>query len=219
MKDFKIRASAVGNIMGIKGLGKTGETYLETWVKEQLYNRKKEFTSKYTDKGLQMEDNNIDFAAEQLGYGMLVKNEQSFENDFMTGTPDVIIPSSIIEIKSSWDCFTFPLFDNTIENKAYYWQVQAYMALTGKETAQLVYVLSDTPQHIIQKEAYWYCKQNGFEDLDLEVYNDFVRKMTYSEIEPKYKIKTFLVERNDADIKLIENRVIECRNYIKNLGL
>lgn len=218
IKEFRIRCSQIGKIMQVKGLGKTGESYLELWLKEQIYNRKKEFTSKYTDKGLQMEDNNIDFVADQLNYGLLIKNEQYFENDFCTGTPDIILKDRIIDIKSSWDFSTFPLFDKELENKDYYWQMQGYLWLTGKEFAQVIYVLSDTPLHLIQKEAFWYCKQNGYEDLDIEIYNDFVKKMTYPEIEPKYKIKVFDIPRSESDIKLIESRVsLDCRNYITKL--
>ena len=82
MKEFKIRASACGQIMGVKGLGKTGENYVKTWLKEQIYDRKKEFTSKYTDKGLIVEDNSLDFIADELKIGFIVKNEQFYENDF-----------------------------------------------------------------------------------------------------------------------------------------
>jgi len=217
MKDFKIRCSQIGKLMGAKGLGKTGESYLETWLKEQVYNRRKEFTSKYTNKGNEMEDNNIDFVADVLGFGMLVKNEQYFENDFLTGTPDIILPNEIIDIKSSWDCFTFPLYDYELENKDYYWQMQGYMSLTGKSAAKVIYVLSDTPQHMIQKEAYWYCKQNGYEDLDIEIYNDFLKKMTYKDIPNELKIKTFVVERSETDIQLIYNRVVESRIFINKI--
>jgi len=216
-KLFKIRCSQIGKIMNAKGLGKTGESYLETWLKEHVYNRRKEFTSKYTNKGNEMEDNNIDFVADVLGFGMLVKNEQYFENDFLTGTPDIILPNEIIDIKSSWDCFTFPLYDSELENKDYYWQMQGYMSLTGKSAAKVIYVLSDTPQHMIQKEAYWYCKQNGYEDLDIEIYNDFLKKMTYKDIPNELKIKTFVVERSESDIDLIEKRVVESRIFINKI--
>ena len=50
MEVFKIRASSAGKISGIKGLGETGKTYCKKWLKEQLYNRKIEFSNKYTVK-------------------------------------------------------------------------------------------------------------------------------------------------------------------------
>ena len=91
MEKFKIRASQTAKIMGKKSLGKTGETYCKSWLKEQLYNRKVEFSSKYTEKGNICEDNSLDFVADYLGYGMLIKNEEYKENDYMTGTADIVL--------------------------------------------------------------------------------------------------------------------------------
>jgi len=216
MKQFKLHCSAIHNLMGVKGIGKTGETFLETWIKEQIYERRKEFTSKYTQKGNETEDNSIDLIAEKFDFGMLVKNETYYENDFICGTPDVITPGLIFDAKSSWDCFTFPLFEAEL-NKNYYWQMQGYMALTGIKKAYVCYVLNDTPLHLIQKEAFWYCRQNGFEDLDIEVFNQFIEKMTYKNIPSEYKFKSFLVEYNQADIDLIYDRVKIGQEYINKL--
>jgi hypothetical protein len=38
----------------------------------------------------------------------------------MTGTPDVILEDKIIDIKNSVDCFTFPLNEKELKNKAYW---------------------------------------------------------------------------------------------------
>ena len=217
MEKFKIRASGCGNIMGIKGLGKTGQSWCEQWLKEQIYQRKKEFSNKYTQKGLITEDNSIDFIAENLGYGFLIKNEKFFENDYVQGTPDVILKDHIIDVKNSWDCFTFPFFENEYPNKDYYWQAQCYMWLVGVDRYKLIYTLSDTPDNLIEKEAYYWAKNNGYDEVDADLYDQFKAKMTYSNIEDKLKIKVFDIERNNADIEKIKERVIECREYINEL--
>ena len=128
MKNFKIRASALGKIMGAprnkgdkeKGnLSQTAKTYLETWLKEQLYEKRINFSSKYTDKGIEVEDLSIDFLS-NIRNTFLAKNEKNFENDFMTGTPDIILKDKIIDIKNSWSFATFPIFENELKNKDYY---------------------------------------------------------------------------------------------------
>jgi len=255
MKDFKIRCSAISQIMGgtndltdnqIKTIEdyssrekltikqaetlnnliekrdtpppllQTAKTYCDNWIKEQLYNRRKEFTSKMTDKGLIMEDNSIDFIADQLGYGFLIKNEEYFPGKFMHGTPDVILPDTVIDVKNSWDCFTFPLLDDEIPNNAYWWQGQGYMHLTGRKHYKLIYVLSDTPEHLIAREAYWYAKNNGYEEVSTEIFNEFMDKMTYSDIPDKYKLKKFEFDYEPEAIEKIESQVIKCRNYINS---
>lgn len=217
MKEFKIRASASGKLMGVKGLGQTGLTYIETWLKEQIYGRKKEFDSKYTQKGNEVEDNAIDLVVEHLGLGFALKNEKYFENDFICGTPDIILDDCIIDIKSSWDCFTFPLFDKELPNKDYYYQAQCYMDLVGLDNYKVVYVLMDTPEHLIESEANKYCFNNGYERGDVEVFNKFQKKMTYSEIPTNYKIKVFEFKKDQAVIDKIKERVLECRLIIKDL--
>ena len=219
MKEFKIRCSQIGSIMAegkTKGtLGKTAETYLKNWMLEQVFNRKKEISSKYMEKGLIMEDESIDFISAFTGLTPLEKNQTFFEDDFMNGTPDIITESLLIEVKNSWDCFTFPCFDNNCPNSDYYWQVQGYLHLTGKSAAKLIYVLSDTPLHLIEKECYWHCQRNGldFED-ELPLW---VAKMTYSDVLPDDKIRIFDIQRNDEDIQRIIERVKLCREFINNL--
>lgn len=217
MKEFKIRASCAGKIMGQKGLGLTGQSYCEQWLKEQLYDRVYEFQSKYTDKGDVCEDESIDFVADKLGYGMLIKNEQHFEDEYMTGTPDVVLYDHLIDVKNSWDCFTFPLFQRQVKNKDYYWQAQVYMHLTGRKLYKLIYILSDTPDHLIEKEAFFWCKNNGYDEMEEDIFEKFRSKLTYQNIPEKLKIKTFKIDYNPDDIALLKQRVVECRKYIKTL--
>ena len=218
MKEFKIRCSQIGKIMSASGkLIDGNKSYCETWLKEQLYGRRKEFTSKTTEKGNIVEDESIDFIGEMLDLGFVFKNEKHFENEYMTGTPDILLPDLIIDAKNSWDCFTFPLFEDELPTKDYYWQAQGYMHLTGIKKYKVVYVLSDTPLNIIEKEAYWYCKNNGYDDLDMDIFKQFEEKMTYKNIPNNLKIKSFDIEKNEEDIKKAIEKVTFCREYIKSL--
>ncbi len=224
MKTFKIRCSQIGKIMTepktkeAKSLGllsETAKSYCDNWIKEQVYNRKKEFSSKTTEKGIIVEDSSIDFISEFLGFEMLMKNEEHFEDEYMTGTPDIVLRSDdlIIDAKNSWDCFTFPLLEEELPTLDYYWQAQGYLNLTGLNNYKVVYVLSDTPLNIIEREAYWYCKNNGFEELDAEILEAFQLKMTYAGIPTKYKIKIFDIKRDDTNIARVKERVSQCRRY------
>ena len=221
---FKIRASAIGKIMTNSRkkdeLSKTAQSYCIDWIKQQpeFYNRRKEFSSKYTDKGNQVEDEALQFAAEQLGYGMILKNVDSFSNDFMTGTPDAVLPEEIIDVKSSWDFSTFPTFATEIPTKDYYWQLLGYMALTGKRESKVIYCLMDTPIEIIHREIKSHCYKNGLDpEEELDIYEQFVNRMTYGDVDPKHRIKTFEVIYSQYEVELIQERVQECRQFIFDL--
>lgn len=221
MNLFKIRCSAIGEIMTeprkkTDTLSKTAESYIDRWIKEQVYGRKYQFSSKYTNKGIIMEDSAIDFIAEMLGFGFLIKNEEYFENEYLTGTPDILPKRHdlVIDVKNSWSWESFPLLETEVPNRDYFWQLQGYMALTGINHAELIYVLSDTPEHLIEREARRWCFDNGYEELDSEVYERIFAEMTYPDIKSELKIKVFDIERDDNAISLIYEKVMNCRDYI-----
>ena len=213
MKDFKIRASAIGSIMTNPRsksdlLSQTTISYLQDWKKEQIYGRHKKIESKYLDKGILSENDAIEFISIYYpNLPLLIKNEQYFENEFITGTPDLNLPDEIIDIKCSWDCFTFPFFDTELPEKNYDWQLQGYFDLTGKSKGRIIYVLLDTPMELVEREIRF--------NPDKE--DEIIAFHSYGNIPDKYRIKCFNVLRNDQDIEAIKQRVEECRNYLKML--
>ena len=199
MREFKIRASASGKLMTkprskSEVLSKTTITYLQEWAKQEVYGVRKSISSKYLDKGNAVEDEAISYAAQELGWLFASKNDEYFEDDFFCGTPDVILEDTIIDIKSSWDCFTFPLFEEDIPNKDYYYQLQVYMHLTGKRKAELVYCLMNTPDEL------------AYEDV-----------FDYSNLSSKYRIKSFYIDYDEEVIEQLKEAVLNSRDYIKEI--
>ena len=199
MRVFKMRASASGKLAvsprsKSEALSKTTKSYIQEWLASEIYGVRKQIKSKYLDKGNRVEDAAIDYAADALGWLFAIKNEEYFEDDYFCGTPDVILEDTIIDIKSSWDCFTFPLFEDKIPNDDYKYQLQVYMHLTGKRKAQLCYVLMNTP-----------------EDLT------FDEPIDYTEIDSKYRIKTFDIDYDPEIIEKLQEKVLLSRQYIKEL--
>ena len=198
LETFKIRASSVSQIMTnsrskSETLSETCKTYLETWVKEKVYNTQKTIKSKYLTKGIEVEEIAIEYYADVKRLGFVLPNQDHFSNDFMTGKPDLIHDSLVYEFKSSWDCFTFPLFESE-PNKANWMQLQIYLYLTGLEKGKLVYTLQNTPDELVWDEA-----------------------ADYSDIAPNFRIKEFDVDIDFEFIKSVENRVVECREYVSQL--
>lgn len=189
------------------------KTYCRTWLKEQLYDRRKGFTSKYTDKGNTCEDDSIKFLNEYFLVEM-EKNEVFFLNDFMQGTPDIITKPRIWDVKNSWEPDTFPLFD-TKPDKGYWWQLQGYMGLLDKHHARLVYTLMDAPADLITDEARRASyKSNKTADELLEYYT---AQMTYSDVDTELRIKYFDFDRDDKAIEEIKVRVKMCQTYVDEL--
>ena len=217
MNEFKIRCSAIGNIMSKPKkkadlISATAKTYCKKWLTEQIYNRRESISSKYLLKGTAVEDDSIKYISNALNYKKIKKNYEHFENDFFTGTPDVIVKDEILELKNSWNCFTFPLFEDDIPNKAYYYQTQGYMNLTGLKKAKLIYTLMDTPEDLIQKNYGVPIFGTGS-----EFYEEFKKDYIYENIDNKYRIKIFEIDYDESIIDDIRERVVNCRNYINLL--
>lgn len=205
-KDYNILLHKLDNPMttGMK-------SYCKKWLNEQVFKRRKEVNSKYLDKGNFCEEWSVDFINKHL-LEKNVKNEKFFENEFMTGIPD-LVNNGIDDIKNSYDTSTFPLFENEIPNKDYEYQLNGYMHLCNKKTGRLIYTLNDLPVHLIEREAWALARKNGGQ---MEDYYEACKKhFTYPDIDQKDRIKIFHLEYNPEMIEQVENRVLMCREYIK----
>ncbi len=196
------------------------KTYCQKWLKEQLYNRRKHFTNRYLEKGIQCEDGAIEFASEYYNWRGACKNDEWFEDDYMQGTPDIILDddSHVIDIKNSYDAFSFPLFETEIPTKGYETQLQVYLALTGHERATLTYCLMDAPLDIMKEEMRRLSWKEGSMGLVTdELYQKVKAEMTYSNLIPELRLKSFTVEKDAAVIDELYIRVDMCREYIASL--
>ena len=219
---LKIRCSAIGKIMTnarskSEVLSKTCKSYLQELAIEEMYGIKKEFSSRFTDKGIEVERESIDLVQEVSDYGFMYKNEEHFENDFLTGTPDVNTDNILLDVKSSYDATTFPWFEEEIPNKDYYYQLQGYMALCNKRKSVLAYCLVNTPYQIVEDEvrrAHW--KEHLIDESE-ELRADVEARHNFDHIPPEKRIKTFEVRYDKDVVKAIYDRVKECREYYKTL--
>lgn len=197
---FKIRASQAQRIMA-KGRGSDisagAKTYVREWLLDLMYGgvRVSKVDTKYTLKGEQVEDFNIDYYGENKGI-LLKKNELSFANEYATGTPDVLLDNLVIDIKSSWDYTTFPMFFDKIPNNDYASQLQVYMWLTEIKDARLVYVLSNTPENLRRSDLDW---------------------LDYTELPSDFRIKEFDLEYDDLFIEQLIEKVEKCQDYLNAL--
>jgi hypothetical protein len=224
-----IRASSVGYLMtepvtkadkeaGV--LSKTAQKHLiEVYISEK-YGRKRDIQTKQMKKGIEAEQDSIDLLSMYLKLPFS-KNEERFKNDFITGLPDIINGDTIIDIKSSYDLWTFlGNIPDKLDN-LYYWQMQSYMWLTGTRKATIAYCLVNTPESIIQQEKYYLLKKM---DVISEESPEFIKEamkiefnMTFDDISINERILTFNVNRSEDDILRIENKVLKARMFLQEL--
>lgn len=151
------RASSLADIMadgkGEDGLSVGAKTAITTMAKEFIYGYDTIITSKYMDKGLQVEDRSIALLNSVL-FTNYVKNTERRTNDWITGECDIVGSDRIHDIKSSWSLSTFPVLASQGKDTTYEWQGRAYMMLWDMDTFEIDYCMVNTPDSLIGYEPY-----------------------------------------------------------------
>lgn len=178
--------------------------------------------SKYTIKGNSVEGNSIKLL-NRLDSSLYTKNEDYVFNDFIKGTPDIIVKedgvaTKIIDIKSSWDLASLLSHVGSSLDTGYYYQVMGYMALTGATEAEVAYCLVSMPDEIInsEKKRIFYLLNPATEEN--AEYKKAIQKlednMTFDEIPESERVVRFPVQRDEAVINSIYERVRSCRQWL-----
>lgn len=236
MSELIFRCHSLGELMGARGLGVTGQKRaIKTYI-ENTDNRYKEVKSKYLEKGVLNETNAIELVNEVLKTNFS-KNDQRLTNEYLTGECDVLEPNEIADVKCSWDRFTF---EESRLAESYEWQLRGYMELYDKPKSRVIYCLTDAPDHMILKEleraSYNY--NNDLPDFigiriiinmifDQDNFNRFLEMAPIDRDAVQKQINSFVhipkekrihqVEftRDPIKTKLLYSRIDEARQFIK----
>ena len=226
-----IRASSVGYLMtdpqskadkeaGM--LSKTAQRHLLDVYIAEKYGRKRDIQTKQMKKGIEVEDQSIELLNKYWGTSYS-KNQDRYTNGFITGHPDILDSGKVVDIKSSYDLWTFlgNLPDKL--DSLYYWQLMSYMWLTGAIKGHIAYCLSNTPFGIVEQEKRYLLNRM---DVISEESPEYVKEanrlefnMTFDDIDIAERVLVFTVERNEDDIVRIQNRVEKAREFLHEIEL
>lgn len=226
-KNYKFRPSQLDCLMTAsrkKGeLSETTKSVLqEIWIKE-TYKKEKIITSKFMEKGISKENESISLYR-QFSQQFCKKNEEKLENDYFVGTPDLIFSNKVVDIKTSWDIWTFAKVNYKDASKNYQYQLLAYMSLTGKSQSQLAYCLVDNSDFIIYSEVKKLVWSLGLDeqknqDVITKLEDQIIRNNTYSDIPLADRVKIFDFEFSQKNLETIYTQLDLCRNYLINFKL
>lgn len=234
MDNILFRCSSLGHLMvepkaKSETLSETTKTHLIDKFVSYKYGRQTDISNKYIAKGLEVEEDSLTLYTrfKKIYDKPSRKNEQWLKNEFICGTPDLFYGESIdkayhvVDLKSSWDIFTFFRTKSKKLNPMYYWQLQGYMALTGAKQATLAYCLIDTPDAMINDEKrklLWKMGVTTEENADYQEACIEIEKLClYSDIPLEERVLETIIERDDEKIKQLYTRIEQCREYLKTL--
>lgn len=218
---YKFRCSAIGKIVP-KPKGRGGElTYIKECFIGEMHDIRKDISSKYFDKGNLCEQDAMQILQDALYPKSFVKSfKKHVSNDFIQGTPDVVMSDYLYDIKNAYDRFTFANAEKTWE---YEWQIKAYLWLTGKTKGRLFYTLTNMPEELIQDEErkLFYSHRPKFISTEqkeyLEACEELRKKLDFTKMAIHERFKLWEIELTDSDIETMKTAVINGRNHMKEL--
>lgn len=233
--DTLFRASSFGYLMTepklkkdkeAGNLSETSKTHLIDVYVSKKYDRQTDIHNKYVQKGLMVEEDAITLYS-RVKKQFYKKNEAHLKNEFIMGTPDLYEGKSIedatliIDIKSSFDIFTFFRNHTKDVSDLYYYQLQCYMWLTGAQKSILAFCLVDTPEVILNGEKRKLLWQMGVATEDnpdfIEACAELDKLLTYPDIKMQERVIEYEILRNDEDIEIMKEKVNKARAYLNEL--
>jgi len=206
------------------------KTHCKKWLKSYLYKRREELKNKYVNKGNEGEEDGFTLMALQLKLGMVYKNTERKRNDFAEGECDLNHNRVIFDNKCSWSLDTFPMFETTIPDPKYWWQLQNYSTLWDADKLCLCYTLINSSYEAVEQAIKWVESPNEkYKMAERMVYTQFefdvikdhffstADRNTFIEIPEDKRIKAFYFDIDKDAQKTIKVRSEMCREYIYSL--
>lgn len=204
MNEVLFRCSSLGKIMteprtkaeGILSVG--AKTYIRELAQQEIFGIDFEFSSKETQKGIEVEQDSIDLLNRVRGLS-LVKNSERRSNGLITGECDLYDAANRkgYDLKSSWSAKTFPGWVVDCEDKLYEWQCRGYMALWDADEWSVVYALVDTPDRLI-----------GYEPMQMHIVSHIPEHMRLTE---------WTIKRDSSKEALIREKVEAAQAYYREV--
>ena len=162
-------------------------------------------------------------------------------SEYFTGECDIITTDKVIDVKGSWDIFTFDDAVNAY-NTDYEYQLRVYMDLYKVNNAELIYILYDAPDEVIlkelEKESYKHPDRETPEFIEVEIlknmiftqsnFNRFVELRalggdeltdlsinSFIEIPIEERIVRYTFKSDKDILSKIKGRVNDARAYLK----
>lgn len=200
MREILFRCSSIGKLMtepktkaeGPLSVG--AKTYIRELAQQEIFGIEFEFSSKETQKGIEVEDESIALLNRVRGLA-LTKNVERKTDGLISGECDLFDQARRRghDLKSSWSAKTFPGWVKDCEDKLYEWQMRGYMRLWDADEWEVNYALVDTPERLI-----------GYEPLQLHV---------VGHLPESHRLTTWTITRDAEKEAAIEAKVRAARDY------
>lgn len=198
-------------------LSATAKTHLIEVYAEKLFGFKKELDNKYIRKGNEVEAE----AIEELSMILKLpfeKNQETFSNSFIMGTPDIVYNPLCIDTKCSYDWISYlKNIDGELDD-TYEAQMQGYLDLLGYKKGYIAYLLLDTPIDQIQFEHSKLLRSMNVISEEspefIKAWEEKEKNLIYSNHPIESRFLLFEVNYNEEFIEKAKEKVVKAREFL-----
>lgn len=198
-------------------LSATARTHLIEVYARELYDFKKELNNKYITKGNEVEEEGINELSLHLRYPM-EKNEVTYSNEYLVGTPDIVTNNLVIDLKSSFDWVTLLSNIPSELDPMYVAQVNGYLDLLGYDTGYIAYILLDTPESIRNKEKFYLLSSMDVISEEspafVKAWEEKEKNMIFSNHPIEERILLFEVKKDQELLEKAKQKVVKAREFL-----
>lgn len=201
-------------------LSKTAKSHLIEIYARELWGVEKDIVTKQMQKGITAEEEGITLLSIVDG-NLYLKNDTRKENGWISGHADIVTDDAVLDLKLSWDAFSFlPKLTEDVD-KNYFYQLQGYLWLYNRQKGRISYALIDTPDNIIQGECYRLLRSMDVVSEDSPEYvaaaKKLISNMKFSHIPHHHRVINHFVDRDDEIIAQIPAKVQKAREFLHEL--
>lgn len=198
-------------------LSATAKTHLIEIYAELLFDFKKELDNKYIRKGNEVEAEAIDELSMILKLPF-EKNQETFKNSFITGTPDIIYEPFCVDTKCSYDWISYlKNIDGELDD-TYEAQMQGYLDLLGYKKGYIAYLLLDTPIDQIQFEHSKLLRSMNVISEEspefVKAWEEKEKTLIYSNHPIEKRFLLFEVNYNEEFIEKAKQKIVKAREFL-----
>jgi hypothetical protein len=175
-------------------------------------------------RGTVMEKNSFEIVKRATGHD-LYRHKSLLKNKFLKGQLDVIDAKTVadstkvIDIKTAYSQFDFmKVIHSKNIARSINFQLQGYLALTGKEYGEVYYCLADfTDEAIAEQRSAMFkllCPDGMTTESFLEEWAQVEDSMRFNHIPDEERVIVFKVERDEKVIAKIYEKIEFCREWL-----
>jgi hypothetical protein len=194
--------------------------YAENWLHDRIYRRRREFSAEQTEKGNRTEQAGFEMIKEYLQDPFMREHPERVRGEYIEGECDILSPSVLYDCKAAFTHESMPLLNEKV-SKAHWCQLQGYGHLYGYKRLARAYVLTDMPEDMIEKKAYYATKAKYGPDFLENEYQEqlekMTRKYTYHDVPLSLRVMISEFDYDPDFIEQVTERVKMIREYLTEL--